>query len=94
MKEGRNWDNFLGISETSGKKPARKRRFPYRKAEDIEKEIHDRESAVEYFQQQLSLPENLRHGERVRHLVRVGQGLAVGHGGRGRRRHRWQRART
>jgi ATP-binding cassette, subfamily F, member 3 len=50
------------------KKPVRKRRFPYRKADDIEKEIHDREAAVEFFQQQFLLPENLRQGERARTL--------------------------
>jgi ATP-binding cassette, subfamily F, member 3 len=69
MKEGKNWDAFLDLAgKPLEKKPARKRRFPFRKAADIEKEIQDRESAVEYFQQQLLLPENLRHGERVRTL--------------------------
>jgi ATP-binding cassette subfamily F protein 3 len=55
-------------SATTESKTARKRRFPYRKAEAIEKEIQDRESAVEYFQQQLLLPENLRVGDRIRSL--------------------------
>ncbi len=69
MKEGKNGDAFLSLSEKPlEKKAARKRRFPYRKADDIEKEIHNRESAVEYLLQQLSLPENLRHGERMRSL--------------------------
>jgi ATP-binding cassette subfamily F protein 3 len=49
-------------------KPSTKRRFAYRKADDIEKEIHAREEAVEFFQQQLILPENLRSGDRVRTL--------------------------
>jgi ATP-binding cassette subfamily F protein 3 len=57
-----------GDTNAGGKTPVRKRRFAYRKAEDIEKEIHDRESAIEYFQQQLSLPEILRQGDRVRAL--------------------------
>jgi ATP-binding cassette subfamily F protein 3 len=48
--------------------PSKKRRYPYRKAEDIEKEIHAREQAVEYFQQQQLLPENLRQGDRMRSL--------------------------
>jgi ATP-binding cassette, subfamily F, member 3 len=56
------------MAEISPQKPVRKRRFPYRKTEEIEKEIHDREAAVEFFQQQLLLPENLRQGERVRTL--------------------------
>jgi ATP-binding cassette subfamily F protein 3 len=69
MKEGDNWDAFLNMDDKPiEKKPVRKRRFPYRKAVEIEKEIHDRESALEYFQQQLILPENLRKGEKVRTL--------------------------
>jgi ATP-binding cassette subfamily F protein 3 len=50
------------------KKSGRKRRFAYRKAEEIEKEIQAREAAIEYFHQQLLLPENLRSGDRARTL--------------------------
>ncbi|MBN2580406.1 MAG: ABC-F family ATP-binding cassette domain-containing protein [Pirellulales bacterium] len=50
-------------SETS---PARKRRFPYRKVPEIEAEILDRETALEDLHRQLTLPEILRQGDRVR----------------------------
>ncbi|MEN6498249.1 MAG: ATP-binding cassette domain-containing protein, partial [Thermoguttaceae bacterium] len=49
--------------------PARtKRRFPYRKVEDIEQEILDRETRIEEFHLLLATPETLRDGERVRQL--------------------------
>ena len=56
------------MAEKPKEKPSRKRRFAFRKADDIEKEIHNREKAVEFLTQQLTLPENLRHGDRVRTL--------------------------
>lgn len=69
MKEGKNWEIFMNMENKQIEKtPTRKRKFPYRKAADIEKEIQDREQALEYFQQQLILPENLRQGEKIRTL--------------------------
>lgn len=48
-------------------KPARrKRKFPYRKTEDIEGEIFERESRIEELHSALASPETLRDGDRVR----------------------------
>ncbi len=46
----------------------RKRRFPYRKVEDIERDILEHESRIEAVHTELALPETQRSGERVREL--------------------------
>ncbi|HVU89649.1 MAG TPA: ABC-F family ATP-binding cassette domain-containing protein [Pirellulales bacterium] len=43
-----------------------KRKFPYRKVADLEKEIFERESRVEALHAELATPEALRDGQRVR----------------------------
>ena len=53
---------------TDGQREKRKRRFPYRKVADLEKEIHDREAAIEDINATLIDPVVLRNGERVRSL--------------------------
>lgn len=54
--------------EKKGKprEPRRKRRFPYRKVEDLEAEISERESRVEELHAALATPEVLRSGDRVK----------------------------
>jgi len=47
----------------------RKRRFPYRKTEDIERDIIDHETEIARLHHLLSLPETQRAGQRVRELV-------------------------
>jgi ATP-binding cassette subfamily F protein 3 len=50
-------------------KPAkRKRRFPYRKAGDIEAEIHQREAEIQQCQLSLADPEVFRDGDRIREV--------------------------
>lgn len=53
-------------SAPSGEK--RKRKFPYRKVADLEKEIFDRETRIEQLHQEMASPEALRDGVRVRTL--------------------------
>ncbi len=48
------------------KEPRRKRKFPYRKVEDIEAEIFERESRIEDLHAALATPEVLRDGEQVK----------------------------
>jgi ATP-binding cassette subfamily F protein 3 len=48
--------------------PRRKRRFPYRKVEDLEAEILERETRIEDYQVQLSTEAVVRSGERTREL--------------------------
>jgi len=48
--------------------PPKKRQFPFRKLEDIEDEIFERETCVEAWQQKLLDPNVLRDGDRVRDL--------------------------
>jgi ATP-binding cassette subfamily F protein 3 len=49
-------------------KPARKRRFPFRKVQDIEAEIAQRESKIEELHFLLALPETHHDGDRVRQV--------------------------
>jgi len=50
-------------------KAARKqRRFPYRKVDDLEREIFERETRVEQLHASLTEPETLRDGDRVRQI--------------------------
>jgi ATP-binding cassette subfamily F protein 3 len=56
-------------AEKKGKpprEPRRKRKFPYRKVEDIEAEIHERELRIEELHSLLAKPEVLRDGEKVK----------------------------
>ncbi len=55
--------------EKSPAKSGKKRRFPYRKVSDLEDEIFIRETLVQEFQKELSLPETLRSGDRVRSIT-------------------------
>ena len=51
-----------------GNQGKRKRRFPYRKVEDIERDIVDHENRVEAIHQELAMPETHRSGDRVKQL--------------------------
>lgn len=55
-------------SAASDRKPARKRRFPYRKTVDLEAEILERESRLEEIHALLAQSETHRDGDRVRML--------------------------
>jgi ATP-binding cassette subfamily F protein 3 len=64
-----------GQPETQPDKPAKqskptakKRHFPYRKVADLEHEIFERESCIASLQSELTQPEVLRDGERVREV--------------------------
>jgi ATP-binding cassette subfamily F protein 3 len=48
------------------REPRRKRKFPYRKVEDIEAEIHERELRIEELHALLAAPEVLRDGDKVK----------------------------
>jgi ATP-binding cassette subfamily F protein 3 len=48
--------------------PRPKRRFPYRKVAEIEREILERETALEQLQRQLVSPEVLRSGQQVKEV--------------------------
>ena len=50
------------------KPTAKKRHFPYRKVADLEHEIFERESCIASLQSELTQPEVLRDGERVREV--------------------------
>ena len=52
--------------ERKKNEPKRKRKFPYRKTEEIESDIMDLENQLEELHHQLTLPEVLRDGERVK----------------------------
>jgi ATP-binding cassette subfamily F protein 3 len=49
-------------------KPRRKRRFPYRKLEDLEREIIEHESQLERLHHELTQPHILRDGQRVKEI--------------------------
>ncbi len=51
-------------------KPRRKRRFPYRKVEDLESEIFAKESEVETLHERLGTPDVLRDGDQVKEIQR------------------------
>lgn len=58
-----------GSSESSGaaNKPAkRKRKFPYRKPQDVEAEIHEREARMAQLHEDMANPDVLRDGARVK----------------------------
>jgi ATP-binding cassette subfamily F protein 3 len=59
-----------GAGSTSDRpaKDRRRRKFPYRKAADIEREIADRESRIQYLHQLFGSEEVLRDGAKVREL--------------------------
>lgn len=50
-------------------KPSRKRKFPYRKAADLEAEILERETRIEELHQLLAVPDTHRDGDRVREVM-------------------------
>jgi ATP-binding cassette subfamily F protein 3 len=52
--------------EKPGGKPRRKRRFPYRRVEDIEADIFRKEAEVESLHDRLQCPDVLREGSQVR----------------------------
>src|SRR5262249_3236467 len=51
---------------TAGDKPRRKRRFPYRKVDDLEAEIQQTEARVQQLQEELGNPDLYRDGPRVK----------------------------
>ena len=55
--------------DASSKPAAKKRRFAYRKVEDLEAEIFERESRVEELHEQLAEGDTHRDGERVREIM-------------------------
>lgn len=55
-------------SDDPAKSPKRKRRFPYRKLEDIEADIFQHEARREAIHQELSQPETYRNADRVKCL--------------------------
>ncbi len=65
-KEARH--SCLALSDKSSKKPAKKRRFPYRKLSDLEQDIIARESSLERLHHELAQPKTLRNGARVRSI--------------------------
>ncbi|MBV9126033.1 MAG: ABC-F family ATP-binding cassette domain-containing protein, partial [Planctomycetes bacterium] len=49
----------------------RKRRFPYRKVEELEAEIHEQETRLRELEERLASPELYREGERVQETTRA-----------------------
>lgn len=58
-----------GVSTSSTEKPKRKRKFPYRKAADIEREIADKEQRIADLQDEMSSPAVLRDGQRMKQIA-------------------------
>jgi ATP-binding cassette subfamily F protein 3 len=56
-------------ADNSAKPTKRKRKFPYRKADDIEREIQTREQRIEEIHSLLVTPEVLRDGRRAKELA-------------------------
>jgi ATP-binding cassette subfamily F protein 3 len=77
-RQGESASNGAAKSTPSGdKKPApvktsgtekRKRRFPYRKVEDLERDIFEREQRIEALHHEMTQPEVLRDGNEVRRV--------------------------
>ena len=55
-------------SESTNRKPRRKRKFPYRKVEDLEQDIEAMEELIEQLHAQMLEPENLRDGRKMKEL--------------------------
>jgi ATP-binding cassette, subfamily F, member 3 len=68
-------------SRSPSQPPRRKRRFPYRKAEELEAEIADCESRIAALHQALTSPDVLRQGERVKQAKRELEELQTSLGG-------------
>ena len=58
----------VGNPSHDAERPARQRRFPYRKVADLEDEIFERETGLYELQCQLAEPSVLRDGQRVREI--------------------------
>ncbi len=56
-------------ADASTEAPKKKRKYPFRKVSDIEDEIFMRETSVSSLEEDMTNPEILRNGERVRELV-------------------------
>jgi ATP-binding cassette subfamily F protein 3 len=56
---------------TAPGKPKRKRRFPYRKVEDLESDIANGETELRQLEQRLASPDLYRDGERVKETMRA-----------------------
>jgi ATPase subunit of ABC transporter with duplicated ATPase domains len=67
-KPTRDSDPSLANDEADGKRARRKRRFPYRKVPELEREILDQETRLEELNQSLSDPQTHRDGDRVRQV--------------------------
>lgn len=55
-------------SRQPAKGERRKRKFPYRKVEELESEIADKESSMERLHEEMMAPENLRDGRKMKQL--------------------------
>jgi ATP-binding cassette subfamily F protein 3 len=55
--------------DTRPEKDRRKRKFPYRKAADVEREIHEYEARIETLHNQMADPDTLRDGHKVKQLM-------------------------
>lgn len=56
-------------SRAGGDKPKRKRKFPYRKAPDIEREIGQKEQQLGALQDEMASPAALRDGQRMKQIA-------------------------
>lgn len=59
------------VADTESKPAKRKRKFPYRRAEEIEQEIADREAEVARLQEDMSKPEVLRDGNLTKQTMQA-----------------------
>ena len=64
--DAKSGDSRAANSSDAAKSAKRKRKFPYRKAPDIEAEIHQREAELAAVHEELASPEVLRDGRRVK----------------------------
>ncbi|GAB4152472.1 MAG: ABC-F family ATP-binding cassette domain-containing protein [Planctomycetaceae bacterium] len=64
-------DRQSTISKAPAKPAKRKRKFPYRKVDDIETEIAEQEELLEHLQSQLADPDVLRDGDRVKETMQA-----------------------
>jgi ATP-binding cassette subfamily F protein 3 len=57
-------------ADTSGKPPRRKRRFPYRKIDDLEREIAEKEAEMQQLEVEMADPQIHRAPDRIREVTR------------------------
>lgn len=61
-------DSEASANGASNRKPRRKRKFPYRKVEELEQDIEAMEELIESLHSQMLEPENLRDGRKMKEL--------------------------